>query len=149
MEHFKQELSIKFKCSQIKAYSGNCFTILIILVILPNVYNGLQYLNWMRKFKYKCHDLNHIKAFIFLLISPPALYCEMQTPASNWHTHTPVSPVSCREVPRVKNYSSFKIAKIRKTIIFLHKNWIETVFLLEGGLVSQSQIKYSCFCVCL
>lgn len=52
MEHFKEELFIKFKCSRIKAYSGKCFTILIIFVILPNVYNGLQYLNWMRKAKY-------------------------------------------------------------------------------------------------
>ena len=57
MEHFEEELFIKFKCSQIKAYSGNCFTILIILVILPNVHNGLQYLNWMRKSKYKMSRL--------------------------------------------------------------------------------------------
>lgn len=41
MENFKEELFVKFKCPQIKAYSGNSFTMLITLVILPKVYNGL------------------------------------------------------------------------------------------------------------
>lgn len=58
MENFDQgKLFIKFKCLQIKAYSGNCFTTLIILTILPNVYNGLQYVNSMRKAKYKMSGL--------------------------------------------------------------------------------------------
>lgn len=60
MENFnqkKKELFIKFKCFQIEAYSGNSFPILIVLAILPSVYNGLQYLKWIWKAKDKMLSL--------------------------------------------------------------------------------------------
>lgn len=154
MENFqpKKELFIKFKCPQIKVYSGNCFTILIILAILSNVGNGFQYLKWMRKAKDKMSSLETTWRLLrFLLISAPLQARVVKCRHLLWVTGTPTpeSPLSPRDVSRGKKLFPSSVTKIRKPLFFIiNWNTINVFILGRVGATGTDKIYHIYVCMC-